>query len=66
MDGFNWDAISKDTKKQILFDIWSDIDSPCSYEGHDCPLTKYGLDCEKDNNRHCLVRDFIIECTKIE
>lgn len=65
MDGFNWSNIPKEAKEKMFTDIWSSIDSPCSC-GYKCPLEKYGLDCEKDNNDHCLVRDFIIECLKVK
>lgn len=29
------------------------------------PLNSYGLDCDEDNDNHCLFRDFFANCLEI-
>jgi hypothetical protein len=60
----DWSKIPKDVKDKIHWDIY-DMDPPCNWQGVECPMDKYGIDCDRDNDNHCAVRDFIFHCLEV-
>ncbi len=61
----DWTKVPKETKEQIFRDAYM-MDAPCSWQEVECPMAKYGIDCERDNDNHCAFRDFIFQCLQIK
>ena len=64
MARIDWSKIPKDVKDKIHMDMYG-MDSPCMFQGVECPMAKYGIDCDKDNDSHCAFSDFIFHCLEV-
>jgi len=61
----NWSKIPLEILEKIYEDVYM-MDAPCNWEGVECPMDKYGIDCSKDNDNHCAYKDFIFHCLTID
>ncbi len=61
MSRIDWNKIDKATKEKMLMDIIGEYIVPC--EVGKCPMDKYKIDCDKDNDHHCACKDFLFSCT---
>lgn len=65
MSRIDWRDIPRDTKESIFREMTL-MNAPCNWEGVECPMEKYGIDCDKDNDNHCAFRDFIFNCVEVK
>lgn len=62
----DWSNVPKDVKEKLLVEIYDGIEAPCC-EGKECIMSKtFGFDCGKDNDNHCVFRDFIGSCLYVK
>lgn len=54
MSRVDWSKVSLEIKENIFLDLYNVLEFPCEIEGFICPMNSYGLDCDEDNDNHCL------------